>query len=76
MPRIECQIVKGIGRKLAEMIIEKAQQLGYKKMILDTLDRLKPAIGLYHSLQFEVTNAYYDNPLAGTVYMQRELQTS
>ena len=31
---------KGIGKKLAEIIIEKAKELGYQKMILDTLDRL------------------------------------
>lgn len=64
---------KGIGKKLAIAIIEKARQMGYKKMILDTLERLGPALQLYTSLQFEKTDAYYANPLQGVVYLQKQL---
>jgi putative acetyltransferase len=64
---------RGLGRQLAEAIIEKARVLGYKKMVLDTLDRLKPALHLYQTLQFTSTDAYYSNPLTGVVYLQKVL---
>ena len=35
---------KGIGRKLAEAVINKAKVLGYETMQLDTLERLNAAI--------------------------------
>jgi putative acetyltransferase len=63
----------GIGKKLCIHIIEKAQQLGYKKMVLDTLERLQPAYHLYKQLGFVETGAYYPNPLQGVVYFEKEL---
>jgi putative acetyltransferase len=63
----------GIGRTLSEMIIERAQVLGYQTMVLDTLERLHPALKLYTGLGFERTSAYYQNPLNGVVYMSKQL---
>lgn len=63
----------GIGKKLSQMIIEKAKELGYKTMVLDTLERLQPALKLYEALGFQRTGAYYKNPLTGVVYMSKEL---
>lgn len=61
------------GRKLAEAIIEKARLLGYKKMQLDTLERLVPALKLYKSLGFRKINPYYANPLEQVVYLELDL---
>jgi len=58
------------GRKLAEAIIEKARQSGYKKMQLDTLQRLNRAIGLYAKLGFKEIKPYYANPLNEVVYWE------
>jgi len=62
-----------LGRLLAEAIIKKAKQLGYKKMQLDTLQRLDRAIGLYVKLGFREVQPYYSNPLDEVVYWELEL---
>jgi ribosomal protein S18 acetylase RimI-like enzyme len=64
---------KGIGRVLANKIIEKAKQFGYKKMQLDTLETMKEAIALYKSIGFKVIAPYRFNPLDGVIYMELEL---
>ena len=61
----------GIGKKLSQKIIEKARQLNYRTMVLDTLERLQPALQLYTQLGFTRTAAYYQNPLPGVVYMKK-----
>lgn len=63
----------GIGKELCLRIITTAQQLGYKKMVLDTLQRLQPAYQLYIRLGFTETDAYYANPLPGVVYFEKDL---
>jgi putative acetyltransferase len=62
-----------IGKVLVEQLLKDAIQLGYTKMKLDTLEKLQPAIRLYQQIGFLETTAYYDNPLDGVVYMEKEL---
>jgi ribosomal protein S18 acetylase RimI-like enzyme len=64
---------QGIGRKLVEQMLEEAILLGYKKMILDTLERLSAALHLYNSFGFKEIIAYYKNPLQGVVYLEKKL---
>jgi len=63
----------GIGKKLAEAIIESSILLGYEKIILDTLERLTPAVRLYSQLGFTDCEPYYANPLEGVRFMQKLL---
>jgi GNAT superfamily N-acetyltransferase len=63
----------GIGDALVNALLQEAKILDYTLMKLDTLDRLQAAIKLYQKFSFETVNAYYDNPLPGVVYMQKEL---
>ncbi len=65
--------VKKYGQKLAVAILEEAKALGYEEMWLDTLEELVPAVRLYEKLGFQETEAYYDNPHEGVVYMSKVL---
>ena len=61
---------QGLGRQLANKIIEEAQKLGYNMMRLDTLESLTSAMALYQSLGFKQTGAYYHNPLQHVIYWE------
>ena len=64
---------KGISKTLVEALLTRATELGYQKMVLDTLEKLEPAIKLYKRFGFVETNSYYNNPLQGVVYMSKKL---
>lgn len=64
----------GLGRALVREIIAAAERAGYGKMVLDTLDWMKPAMALYESFGFQRGAAYYENPLPGVVYFERKLE--
>lgn len=65
----------GVGRALAQRIIEEARQLGYDRMVLDTLAGMKEAIALYESLGFHYRAPYYHNPDPCAVFMELELKS-
>lgn len=64
---------QGMGKKLALTVIKQAGAAGYTRMRLDTLKKLRPALGLYASLGFRKCPPYYENPLPGVVYLERDL---
>jgi len=64
----------GIGKALASAVIKEGKDRGYKKIYLDTLERLQPAVSLYQSLNFIPIEAYYHNPFEGVVYMMKDLR--
>jgi ribosomal protein S18 acetylase RimI-like enzyme len=65
----------GLGRRLAEGIVEAGRDSGYRVMRLDTLPSMQAARGLYRSLGFEEIEAYRHNPVHGTTYFQLDLTT-
>lgn len=62
-----------IGVMLVEKLLISAKEKGYTTMRLDTLQKLESAIRLYKNFGFKNISAYYNNPLSGVVYMEKEL---
>ena len=60
----------GLGRKLAEAILDLARQAGFDCVLLDTLDDMEAARALYDDLGFEDIPPYYFNPIAGAHYLK------
>lgn len=63
----------GLGRMLTQALMDRATQAGYSAMLLDTLDDMEAARGLYESLGFTSVPPYYFNPVAGAHYLKVDL---
>lgn len=63
----------GLGRLLAEALLDKASETGYSTVLLDTLDDMEAARELYVTLGFEEIPPYYFNPIPGAHYLKADL---
>lgn len=62
-----------IGKLLVEELLNSAKERNYKFMRLDTFLKLQAAVQLYQQFGFKNISAYYNNPLPGVVYMEKQL---
>jgi GNAT superfamily N-acetyltransferase len=61
----------GLGRLLAERIIEEARRIGYHAVRLDTAPSVMAgAVALYRSLGFQEIPPYCFNPVPGALFME------
>lgn len=63
----------GLGRQLAEAVLEAARLIGYDSVLLDALTEMETARALYADLGFVETQPYYFNPIAGAHYLKVNL---
>lgn len=63
----------GLGRQLAEAIMDAARVGGYATVLLDTLDDMEAARTLYEDVGFVEIPPYYHNPIAGAHYLKADL---
>jgi len=63
----------GLGRLMAQRLLDDARRAGYSYMLLDTLDDMESARELYATLGFEDVPPYYYNPIPGAHYLRARL---
>jgi putative acetyltransferase len=63
----------GLGRLLAQALMDRAAGAGYSVMLLDTLDEMESARELYATLGFQEVAPYYYNPIPGAHYLKAQL---
>ncbi|MBC7955039.1 MAG: GNAT family N-acetyltransferase [Cytophagales bacterium] len=63
----------GLGRLMAQRLLDDARRAGYSNMLLDTLDDMESARELYASLGFDDVPPYYYNPIPGAHYLRAKL---
>ncbi len=66
----------GLGRQLARQLLDAATQAGYSTLLLDTLDDMEAARGLYTTLGFVEVPPYYYNPIPGAHYLMADLDAA
>ena len=64
---------KGIAGKLVAQIISEAREIGYRRMLLDTLPFLQSALKLYRKVGFYEIGCYNDSPMETSIYMALDL---
>jgi ribosomal protein S18 acetylase RimI-like enzyme len=66
---------RGAGGALVDAVIRAARELGYWRMRLDTIEpQMKQAVALYRRVGFQEIAPYRENPIAGALYMELELE--
>ena len=63
----------GLGKQLAVAAIDRARELGYTVMRLDTLPRMEAARGIYASLGFKSCEPWVEHPIAGVLFFELNL---
>jgi putative acetyltransferase len=63
----------GLGKYLAETVLDAARAAGYHCVLLDTLDDMESARALYVDIGFTEIPPYYHNPVPGAHYLKVDL---
>jgi carbonic anhydrase len=63
----------GIGARLALAAIKAAKEIGYRKLMIDTLPNMRMAVKLYRELGFTEAPNYYQTPVEGTMFLALDL---
>lgn len=63
----------GLGKRLANAAIERARDLGYAVIRLDTLPKMEAARAIYASLGFEPCEPWVDHPIPGVLFFELRL---
>ena len=64
----------GVGASLALAAIKAAKEIGYRKLIIDTLPSMRMAVKLYRELGFTEAPSYYQTPVEGTMFLALDLE--
>jgi putative acetyltransferase len=66
---------RGLGRTLAERVLDDGRLMGYERIRLDTVEPIMgAAVALYRALGFREIAPYGDHPIAGTLFMELDFR--
>lgn len=66
---------KGVGATLIKRACDEAKEMGYATVKLDTLpEKMSRAVELYTRLGFVECERYYDTPIQGTLFLEKDLR--
>lgn len=60
----------GVAHALGKAVIAAGRAIGYRRLVLDTLERMTEARRLYAGAGFREIPPYYRNPIPGARYME------
>jgi len=64
---------QGLGRVLAQTAVDVARAAGCKRIVLDTLPKMREAQALYRDLGFRPTEPYLEKPTPGALCFELRL---
>jgi putative acetyltransferase len=64
---------QGIARALINRLLDRAAEIGYARLRLDTLESMTAARSLYEGLGFTRVAPYYHNPIPNVAYYELRL---
>jgi putative acetyltransferase len=64
---------RGLGRALAEAAITAAQRAHYRRVVLDSLPKMREALSLYRQLKFKEIEPYLAQPTPGALCFELSL---
>lgn len=62
-----------IGKKMVLHLIQDAKEIGYTRLLLDTLPFLKTAIKMYQKLGFYEIPSYNNSPMDSSIFLRLDL---
>ena len=65
---------KAFGRPFVRTLIERARDLGYRRLRVDTLPSMAAAIEFYQELGFRPIPAFWPHPAAGALFFEHEIK--
>jgi GNAT superfamily N-acetyltransferase len=62
------------GRRLTGALIDRARELGYRRVRADTLPSMRAAIQFYQELGFDPIPAYWPHPVPGALFFEYKVE--
>jgi putative acetyltransferase len=66
----------GFGKRFTSALLERARELGYERVRVDTLATMAAAIQFYQELGFRPIPAYWPHPAPGALFFEYRVTTS
>ena len=60
----------GFGPRLTQALLDRARELGYERVRVDTLPTMDGALEFYQEMGFEPIPAYWSHPVAGALFFE------